>query len=134
MTAKQAVEDALNFATTANRKPPESVATAAVVTYLASQRSLDESDPRIAPKRCVWLVKVNAALQFHTGPPGVHLHSAPSFSVLYDVNSGFMFEVVPQYPSSASDERTSAPDPIGSLRRGRSGNLAGVWHDLMLRP
>jgi len=48
----------------------------------------------------VWLVKVNAPLQFDTGPPGAHVHPAPGYSVLYDVNSGFMFELVPRYGPS----------------------------------
>ena len=103
MTAQQAIEGALAYGTSASgTKPPASDATATEVTYSASQRSLQESDPRIAASRCVWLVTVHAPLQFHTGPPGAHFHPAPAYSVLYDVNSGFMFELVPRYGSTTS--------------------------------
>jgi hypothetical protein len=104
MTGKEAVEAALAFGTSARgKKPPKSAATATEVAFQTVTSSLPETnDARIAPSRCVWLVKVNSTLRFHTGPPGAPVHRAPSYSVLYDVNSGFMFEVVPEYPATAA--------------------------------
>jgi hypothetical protein len=58
----------------------------------------DSTDPRIAPDRCIWRVTVQAAWDGLGGPfPGGHAKPAPAFAVLFDVNSGFMFEIAPIY-------------------------------------
>ena len=106
MTASRAIRSALGFGMSDGRTPPASEATATEVAYRSAEAALgDRPDPRIAPNRCVWKVTVDATYDgFPGGPPQIGKRSpsataaqASSYSVIFDVNSGFMFEIIPTY-------------------------------------
>jgi hypothetical protein len=100
MTAAQATDLALDFGLIGGAKPPASAATTAEVAYQSAHQSLGKSmDQRVAPNRCVWKVTVKATYE---GPGGggvavgtVTVARPSSYSVIFDVNSGFMFEIYP---------------------------------------
>jgi hypothetical protein len=99
-TAEQAIKSALVFGVSDGRTPPASAATATEISYRSAQSAIGESmDARIAPNRCVWKVTVDATYDGFPGggvpsKPVVTVAQAKSYSVIFDVNSGFMFEIV----------------------------------------
>jgi len=101
LTVERAITSALAFGVSHGRTPPRSDATATKLAYRSAQTALGERpDPRIAPTRCVWKVTVDATYDGPTGggvesSPAIAVARAKSYSVLFDVNSGLMFEIIP---------------------------------------
>jgi hypothetical protein len=67
-----------------------SKAPAAVVRqpYSEAVRWFDESNPLIAPHRCVWIVTVKASFTPPRHPEGVKVQTASQYDVVIDVSSG----------------------------------------------
>ncbi len=118
ITASRTIKSTLVFGVSNGRTPPSSDATATELSYRSAQAALGERpDPRIAPNRCVWEVTVDALYDGPTGggvksAPAVTVAPATSYSVLFDVNSGLMFEIVPTRTStSGARERSHRRQP-----------------------
>ena len=100
-TGRQAINAALAFGVTNGRTPRTTAATVTEISYRSAQTALGKPmDSRIAPTRCVWKVTVDATYYGPTGgglpsKPAVTVAPAKSYSVIFDVNSGLMVEIVP---------------------------------------
>jgi hypothetical protein len=104
MSSKQAIASALSFRASNGKPLPRPHLNATEISYQSAQRSLaQDMDARVATDRCVWKVTVDATYSGFPGPPPrIHNASVPavtparasSYSVMFDVNSGFMFEIV----------------------------------------
>jgi hypothetical protein len=107
MTLDQALAAAVQYTVMGDgQPPPTSDATATKLSYQAAMNHEGihppQTDPRIAPSRCVWLVTVDAPYAGLGGMPCPHGCSPPrqssSYTAILDANSGFLIEIDPHYP------------------------------------